>query len=128
MSDLPPPQVKRLIDKLQRALPLRAQVRAELIAASRTHFAVKTNSLRCTVTHVYDAGDAKGPMCQVAFDGEAFGSALFVLPIAHVSFDRGHPIARDVASYRRRRLESFAARRKAARPGAEPVGLDRAPA
>ncbi len=124
MSDLPPPLAKRLIDKLQRALPLRAQVRAELIAASRALPAVGKNSLHCMVTHVYDAGDAKGPMCQLAFDGEALGSTLFVLPIAHVSFERGHPIARDVANYRKRRLDSLIARRKAARSAAELGGLD----
>ncbi|PWB82077.1 MAG: hypothetical protein C3F11_13285 [Methylocystaceae bacterium] len=115
MPELPPPHVQRLIDKLQRALPLQAHVRSELIASSRTHFAIKTQTLRCTVTHIYYLDEARGPMCQIDFERDALGSNLFVLPIAHLSFEHGRPIAREIALYRKRRLESLAEKRRAAR-------------
>lgn len=62
---------------------------------------------------VYYADERRGLMCQVAFDCDAPNPTLFVLPIAHVSFERAHPIAREVAIYRRRRREDWATRRKA---------------
>lgn len=108
-----PPDAERLIQKMRRLLPLRAVVRSELIAASRTHFAIRGNTLRCSVTQVYYADEGGGLMCQLSFDGDSPDSPLFVLPIAQVSFERGHPIARDVAGYRKRRLESLAVRRAA---------------
>lgn len=101
-------------------------MRSELIASSRTYFAIKTHSLHCTVTHVFYLDETSGPMCRIDFQGDTLGSNVFVLPLAHLSFDRKRPIARDVALYRKRRLESLAEKRRAAR-AAERAASDGVP-
>jgi hypothetical protein len=57
------------------------------------------------VTNVFDAGDAFGLMCQLEV-GDDDAPTIFVTPIAELAFDRRHPIAREIADYRRRRAQT----------------------
>jgi hypothetical protein len=57
------------------------------------------------VTNVFDASDRFGLMCQVEV-GDAADPAIFITPIADLAFDRRHPIAREIADYRRRRAQT----------------------
>ncbi|WP_157235609.1 hypothetical protein [Methylosinus sp. LW4] len=56
------------------------------------------------MTNVFDAGGAFGLMCQVEV-GES-DPLLLVTPLTELSFDRTHPIAHDVADYRRRCMQT----------------------
>ena len=73
------------------------------VARSLVRFGNRGSDSRCKVTDVFDAGETFGLMCQVEV-GESEPS-LLVTPITELSFDRRHPIARDVADYRRRRAQ-----------------------
>ncbi len=71
------------------------------IAASRR----RASDRRCTVTNVFDAGDAFGLMRQVEV-GDGADPAIFVGRIAEPAFDRRLPIAREIANSRRRRAQT----------------------
>ncbi|WP_400768578.1 hypothetical protein [Methylosinus sporium] len=59
------------------------------------------------MTNVFDAGDAFGLMCQVEVgDGDGDAPSIFITSIAEIAFDRRHPIAREIADYRRRRAQT----------------------
>jgi hypothetical protein len=47
-------------------------------------------------------------MGQFAVEGAAGRPHLFVAPIEHLAFERGHPITQDVEVYRKRRTENAA--------------------
>jgi len=53
-----------------------------------------------TATDVFYAGEEKGLMCRIDLQGVAGPPFLLVAPITHFSFNRRHPIARDIAAYR----------------------------
>lgn len=101
-----PPHAERLLDKLQRALPLRARVRMDGVRPQPSR-ASPNSLLRCTVTQIYYADDLSGPMCRIAFDDDTIDSAPLLVPIARLKFERGAAITRDLAIYRRRRLQSL---------------------
>lgn len=90
---------RRLLDAFRRCLPLVAHPRGRL-GASLMRAQNRGSDNRCKVTNVFDAGETFGLMCQVEV-GETDPS-LLVTPLTELSFDRTHPIARDVADYRRR--------------------------
>jgi hypothetical protein len=96
---------RRLMDALRRFLPLMAhpcgRSRTASIAATRR----RNSGRRCTVTNVFDAGDAFGLMCQIEV-GDGADPAIFVAPIAELAFDRRQPITREIADYRRRRAQT----------------------
>jgi hypothetical protein len=54
------------------------------------------------MTGVFDAGETFGLMRQVEV-GAGADPSLLVAPITELSFDGKHPIAREIADYRRRR-------------------------
>jgi hypothetical protein len=54
------------------------------------------------------AGEENGLMCRIDLQGTSGQPVLLVAPIAQLPFDRRHPIARDIAAYRKRRAEAAA--------------------
>ncbi|WP_400767394.1 hypothetical protein [Methylosinus sporium] len=94
-------ETRGLIDALRPCLPLMAHPRGRSLALSIAAARRRGADRRCTVTNIFDAGDAFGLMCQVEVGGGG-APAIFVAPIAELAFGR-HPIARAVADYRRRR-------------------------
>jgi hypothetical protein len=95
---------RRLLEAFRRCLPLVAHPR-ERLRACLTRIAQNGGSdSRCKVIDVFDAGETFGLMCHVEV-GESGEPSRLVTPITELSFDRKHPIARDIADYRRRRSQ-----------------------
>jgi hypothetical protein len=92
-----------LVRRLQRFLPLRAHARPNLLGELKRRYSDVTSSSTFVVTNIYDAGGADGLMCKIEFRAGAPIPPVLVVPIAHLAFDRRHPISRDVADYIRRR-------------------------
>ena len=101
-------QEEQLVWRLQCVLPLPAHGRPELLKFLRGRGVTFRDSPRLMVTGVFHAGEGRGLMGQFAVDGAAGRPHLFVAPIEHLAFERGHPIAQDVEVYRKRRTESTA--------------------
>jgi len=95
---------RRLLEALSRCLPLVAHPRGRSLAASIGAARHGHAGRGCRVTNVFDAGESYGLMCHVEV-GERGDPSILITPIAELSFDRRHPIARDVADYRRRRTQ-----------------------
>jgi hypothetical protein len=96
---------RRLMEALRRCLLLMAHPRGRSLAASIAAARRRGSDRRCRVTNVFDGGDTFGLMCQIEV-GDDPDPAIFVAPIAAVAFDRRHPIAREIADYRRRRAQA----------------------
>jgi hypothetical protein len=95
---------RRLLEAFRRRLPLVAHPRGRLRASLMRGAQNRGPDSRCRVTHVFDAGETFGLMCQV--EVRESEPALLVTPITELTFDRRHPLARDVADYRRRRVQT----------------------
>jgi hypothetical protein len=98
-------EARRLMDALRQLLPLTAHPRGRSLTASIAATRRRDSDRRCRVTNVFDAGDAFGLMCQIEV-GDDDAPAIFVTPIGELAFDRRHPIAREVAYYRRGRAQA----------------------
>ena len=94
---------EQLAWRLQCFLPLPARGRPELLKFLRVRGVTFRDSPRLMVTGVFQAGDGKGLMGQFAVEGAAESTRLFVAPIEHLAFERGHPIVHDLAVYRKAR-------------------------
>ena len=97
-----------LVQKLRRALPLTAHGRPSLTAALRQCLPGPSRVPRVTVIDVFYAGEKDGLMCRVDVQGAIDEPVIVVAPIAQLAFNRGHPIAHDIAVYRKRRTEAAA--------------------
>lgn len=95
---------RRLLEAIRRFLPLVAHPKGRPRALAAHAARDRGSDKKCKTTNVFDAGDTFGLMCQIEV-GESDPSWL-VTPLAELSFDRTHPIARAVADYRRRRAQS----------------------
>jgi hypothetical protein len=104
------PELRRLLDALRRHLPLTAYPKGRLIESLRRGSRDRGSSGRCRVTHVFDAGDELGLLCQLEVDDNSASGPLIVTPIADLAFRRGHPIQREIANYHRCRGSRRAAR------------------
>lgn len=96
-------QEEQLAWRLQCFLPLPAHGRPALLKFLRGSGVMFRNSPRLMVTGVFRAGNGKGLMGQFAVEGAEESPRLFVAPIEHLAFERGHPIVRDLAVYRKAR-------------------------
>ncbi|HTV34313.1 MAG TPA: hypothetical protein VME69_14670, partial [Methylocella sp.] len=64
---------------------------------------------RITDTDVFYANEKDGWMCRVDVQGAIDEPVVVVVaPITHLAFNRRHPIAHDIAAYRKRRTEAAA--------------------
>jgi hypothetical protein len=96
-------QEEQLAWRLQCFLPLPAYGRPELLKFLRGRGTMFRVSPRLIVTGIFHAGDGKGLMGQFAVEGAEESPGLFVAPIEHLAFERGHPIVHDLAAYRKAR-------------------------
>jgi len=92
-----------LARQLQGFLPLSAYCRPPLLRALRERAPNVTASSSLLVTAVFDRGESVGLMCKIDLGCETTTSPVLIVPITLLSFDRRHPISRDVAEYRRLR-------------------------
>lgn len=104
-SDL---RAEHLVQKLRRILPLAAHRRPPFAAALRRRLACPDVIPRVMVTDIFYAGEEKGLMCRVDVQGLADDAIVLVAPVTQLAFNRRHPIARDIAAYRKRRVETAA--------------------
>ena len=96
--------IRSLVSKLQQFLPLPAHGRPALMSSLRTRLPIAALSPSCLVTRIFDAGEEHGLMCQFEFTAVSQFTVFFA-PIAHLSFDRRHPISKEIAAYRSRRFK-----------------------
>jgi hypothetical protein len=96
---------RRLIDRLQRLLPLAVHVKPALSASLRRRHPEASALPSCTVTGVFYAGAEHGIMCRLEIHNGSNASSIVVSSIAHISFDLRHPISREIAGYRKRCAE-----------------------
>ena len=96
-------QEEQLAWRLQCFLPLPARGRPELLKFLRGRGVMFRDSPRLMVTGVFQAGDGKGLMGRFAVEDAEESPRLFVAPIEHLAFERGHPIVHDLAVYRKAR-------------------------
>ncbi|CAN2536157.1 hypothetical+protein [Methylocapsa aurea] len=90
-----------LARRLRGFLPLSAHCRSPLLKTLRGYAPNVAAPSHVLVTGVYDMGGSVGLMCRIDLGGEIAASAVLVVPITHLAFDRRHPISRDMANYRR---------------------------
>jgi len=101
-------RAERLVQKLRRALPLTAHGRSQLTATLRRSLCCANVMPRVTVTDIFYAGEERGLMCRVDVPGLADDFVVVVVPLSQLAFNRRHPVARDIAAYRKRRAETAA--------------------
>ena len=106
MNDVPQ-FVQRLLSRLHAYLPLAAYPRPILLASLRGAIPDASAAPCCIVTNVFYAGDEHGIMCQLEAPSAKHPSPTLVAPIAHIAFDRRHPISHEITAYRKRRLEAL---------------------
>ncbi len=97
---------EQLVQKLRRALPLTAHGRPSLTATLSRNLYCANLMPRVTVTDVFYAGEKSGLMCRVDVHGLAGEPVVVVAPVTQLAFNRRHPVARDIAAYRKRRAEA----------------------
>jgi hypothetical protein len=95
-------KVTGMIDRIQRFLPLTAHARPPLSATIRKLGANSQPVRSFIVTGVFYAGDEHGLMCRIELNDESYRAPLLVAPLSHVSFDRRHPICREIDACRKR--------------------------
>ena len=92
-----------LVERMRAALPMRALatmgLRETLRQGSKRDFPHE-----CRVTEVWYMGDEGGISCRLDF-GFADAKAVHIVSITHLSFDRGHPLAREIGAYRKHRIK-----------------------
>jgi len=99
-------RAEQLVQKLRRALPLTAHGRPSLTAVLGRSLSSANLMPRVTVTDIFYAGEENGLMCRVDVQGLAEEPVVVVAPVTQLAFNRKHPIARDIAAYRKRRAEA----------------------
>jgi hypothetical protein len=101
-------RAEQLMQKLRRALPLTAHGRPSLTAVLGRSRSCVDVMPRVTVTDVFYAGEEKGLMCRLDVQGFADDPVIVVAPVTQLTFNRRHPVARDIAAYRKRRAKAAA--------------------
>ncbi len=101
-------RAEQLVHKLRKVLPLAAHGLPPLTATLRRSMACPNLMSRLMVTDVFYAGEANGPMCRVDVQGAIDMPVVVVAPVTQLVFNRRHPIARDIAAYRKYRAETAA--------------------
>ena len=99
-----PLQVSLLEILLNEAVPIQARMTARLIAALAKNEPGLKLVPDCTINEILYAGDQGGFMCVLGFDAIETTHG-FVSSLTHLSIDPRHPLARDIASYQRRRIK-----------------------
>jgi hypothetical protein len=85
-------------------LPLAARATPVLLASIRDQSGGIEVSPSCRVTRGHYLGDEGGILCHLAFDADV-GPRAFIVSITHLLFDRRNPLAREIASYQKRRVK-----------------------
>ncbi len=94
-----------LVEKMQATLPMRAyptkRLRRTLQQGSKRDF-----PRACRVTGVRYLSDEGGSMCDLDF-GFDDAKQAHIVSITHLTFDRGHPLAREIKTYCKHRIKQL---------------------
>jgi len=101
-------RAEQLVQKLRRALPLAAHGRPPLMLALRQRLPGAILMPRVTITDAFYAGEKNVLMCRIDLHGEIDEPVVVLAPITQLAFNRSHPIARDIAAYRKRHAQASA--------------------
>jgi len=96
----------QLLQKLRRALPLVAHGCPSLMTMLGRNLCGANLMPPVTVTDVFYAGEENSLMCRVAVNGKIAEPVVILAPVSQLAFNRRHPIARDIAAYRKRRAKT----------------------
>ncbi len=99
-----PQTMSRLVDRLQRCLPLPATPKPALRAYLRRAVPETAKTSRCRVTSVFYADKVRGLMCQFVVEASATPH-IFVAPLAQIAFDHRHPIAGEITAHQKHRFQ-----------------------
>ena len=92
-----------LMEKMQAVLPMQA-VTTRVLHRSLQERLKHSYPRECTVTEIRYMGDEGGIMCHLDFGFSDSGDA-HIVSIAHLTFDRKNPLAREIGGYRKRRIK-----------------------
>src|SRR5581483_5040267 len=95
-------EVAFLVSALQKALPLTARAIGGLTTLIREQLPDWNAARPCEISEVAYAGEEGGIICRLAL-GDADRPQIFFVSITHLTFERRSPLAREIASYQRRR-------------------------
>lgn len=94
-------QVNRLLVKLEENLPIVASLTPQAAAGLKDQAPGDGAAERYQVTAVHYLGDEGGIICQL--DQGDGGKSTIVASIAHLTFDRKQPFAREIDAYQKNR-------------------------
>jgi hypothetical protein len=89
-----------LVQRLQRALPLRARGRPALLAFLRARGVIGSIAPKLKVIGIFPAGAQGEFLCRFTVE-DGVEMETFVAPLDQLALDRGHPVARKLDLCRR---------------------------
>jgi hypothetical protein len=101
-----PDKTEWLLSELEAALPVEALVSPPLVATLRDCAPGLQPFQRCKITKLHYTGDQGGILCCLDL-ADAMApdcNEVVLVSITHLMFDRRAPLARQIASYQKRRL------------------------
>jgi len=106
-------EFRTVIDDVEKSVALAHRIRSALpiraFATKGLRGILQQNSKRdfpneCSVTEVTYLGDEGGITCNLDF-GFDDTKEVHIVSITHLTFDRGHPLAREIAAYCKHRIK-----------------------
>lgn len=79
-----------VVERLQRALPLAAHAKPELLAFLRTRRLTFNELPRLKVVSIFKVGRHGDPLCRIVID-EGVGDQMFFAPLTKLIFDHSNP-------------------------------------
>ena len=93
-----------LMERIRAALPMQAHVGGDVLRTLSQETPEASLSHRCDVTEIRYAGDEGGILCTLDFGVHA-SKRVYIVSITHVTFERRHPLSRDIERYKKRRVK-----------------------
>lgn len=101
-----PDKTDILISKLKSALPLDAGLTKDLQRLLATKSPEMPIPTRCQMTDVLNLGDEGGVACCLDIGGPET-TAVHIVSITHLIFDRRSPLFREIDAYQRHRIKKL---------------------
>jgi hypothetical protein len=98
-------QVDRLIPKLRASLPLAAGLTPRLAEFFRERLPGRAVPAEFRVVAIEYAGYGGGIMCRLVVTNDEGKDDVFYVSITHLTFQRRHPLAREIAAYQKHRMK-----------------------
>lgn len=102
-----PKMTADLLAKMEAALPLPALITPLLAGVLRKQAPSAPIPKNCEVVAVYNTGDEGGIICKLQVQGSAKDAQALFTSITHLDFDHRLPLAREISSYKKRRIKKL---------------------